>query len=329
MLSEKELDIIACMAFDASLSVADVSRATGLREHVVRHSLKKLVDDGAIRLRPFVNPYALGLMEFYVEVAIQTPGQAALSALTKAFVDAPTSTFVNELTGENHLSVMFLAQSLLDIPRFFDEICRKVPEVKFRKLVSPVSEVKVCHPNRKDKGAHNNTVSYSAGTEPQKFDELDEKILISLGTGKISSRRELSKRCGVAESTVDYRIQTLQQRGILLAMGYRALTPTDTLAHYWLRVSASRPCVELKARIDEIAVKNPSVRAVLTLLGFVDYVIDVRLTQAGLISTLSQELHRYLEAYISKIEVVPVLANHKVYVNPDDLDIIRRLRATQ
>ena len=112
-------------------------------------------------------------------------------------------------------------------------------------------------------------------------------------------------------------------------MGYRALTPTDTLAHYWLRVSASRPCVELKARIDEIAVKNPSVRAVLTLLGFVDYVIDVRLTQASLISTLSQELHRYLEAYISKIEVVPVLANHKVYVNPDDLDIIRRLRATQ
>ncbi len=329
MLSDKELDIIACMAFDASLSVAEVSRITGLKEHVVRHSLKKLVDGGTIKLRPYVNPYAIGLMEFYAEVSLETPGQAALTSLTKAFVDAETSTFVSELTGDRHFSVMFLAQSLMDVPRFFDAICRKVPDVKFRKLVSPVFEVKVCHPNRTDRGAHNNTVSYNAGAERQKFDELDEKILISLGTGRIASRRELSKRCGVPQTTVDYRLQTLQQRGILLAIGYRALTPTDTLAQYSLRVSASRPCVELKARIDEVAVKHPSVCSVLTLLGLVDYVVDVRLTNAALISSFSQELHRYLEPYISKIEVVPVLVNHKVYVNPDHLDVIRKLRITQ
>lgn len=325
MLSDKELDIIACMAFDASLSVAEVSRITGLREHVVRHSLKKLLDGGAISLRPFVNPYALGLMEFYAEVTLETPGHAPLADLTQAFVDAPTSTFVNELAGDYHLAVMFLTQSLMDVPRFFNEICRKVPEVKFRKLVSPVFEVKVSHPNRKDKGANNNWVSYSAGTEAQKFDELDQKILISLGTGKIASRRELGSRCGVPESTIDYRLQTLQQRGILLAMGYRAVAASITPVHYSLRVSASRPCAELKSRIDEVALKHPSVRAVLTLLGAVDYLIDVRLSEAGFISAFTQELHLYLEPYISKIEVVPVLRNHKVYVNPDELDLIRKL----
>jgi hypothetical protein len=75
--------------------------------------------------------------------------------------------------------------------------------------------------------------------------------------------------------------------------------------------------------------KHPSVRSVMTLLGLVDYVIDVRLTQAALISAFSQELHRYLEPYISKIEVVPVLMNHKVYVHPDELDIIQKLRTAQ
>jgi hypothetical protein len=95
-------------------------------------------------------------MEFYSEVTLETPGQAALADLTQAFVDAPTSTFVNELAGDSHLAIMFLTQSLIDVPRFFNEICRKVPEVKFRKLVSPVFEVKVSHPNRKDKGANNN-----------------------------------------------------------------------------------------------------------------------------------------------------------------------------
>jgi DNA-binding Lrp family transcriptional regulator len=328
MLSHKELDIIACMAFDASLSVPEVSRVTGLKEHVVRHSLKKLVDGDAIRLRPYVNPYALGLAEFCAEVALETPGQAALAALTKAFVDAPTTTFVNELTGEYHLSVMFLVRSLSDVPKFFGEICRKVPDVRFRKHVSPVFEVRVCHPERSGTGANNNCVSYSAAVQAQKFDELDETILLALGTGKIASRRELARRCSVPESTVDYRLETLKQRGILLAIGYRATTTGNTLSHYSLRIHASRPCVDLKARIDELAVKHPAVRSVLSLLGVVDYMIDVRLTQPTLISAFSQELHRHLEPYISKIEVVPVLMTHKVYVNPDDTGLLGKLGGT-
>ncbi len=324
-LSDKELDIIACMAFDASQSVAEVSTHTGIKDHVVRHTLKKLLDEETIRLRPYVNPYALGLTEFHAEVVLDTPGEAALSALTKAFVDAPTSTFVSEVTGDFHLSVMFLLRSFAGIPRFFDEICQKVPDVRFRKSVSAVIQVTLSHPNRGSNPGQNSSVSYRAGGEQQRYDELDQRILILLGSGEIVSRRELSKRLGAPQSTIDYRIQTLQQRGILLAIGYTVPTYHDGLSEYTLRIIASRPCTQLQALVTELSLKHPAVRSVLHVSGVYDYILGVRLSHPGLISAFTQELWLHLDSYVSRIDVISELRTHKAYVNPEDIDLISKL----
>jgi DNA-binding Lrp family transcriptional regulator len=325
-LTEKELDIVACMAFDASMSVAEVSGRTGLREHVVRHALHKLIDHGTVRLRPFVNPFALGLMEFYAEVSLETPGQQAVGALTEALVAAPMSTFVTEVAGDAHLCVMFLSKTLADVPTFFDEICATAAQIKFRKTVSHVIEVIVAHPNRDAKAPQNNIVSYSANVKPQKYDELDGKILILLGSGKIVSRRDLGLQCGVAQSTIDYRLQTLRQRGILLALGYVVPPYRDGLFRYTLRVNASRPCGELNKLLREVARTHSAVRAVTHLAGSWDYLVDVGLSQPGLVTAFSHELHRYLEPFVSKIEALPELHTHKMYVNPHEMGIFRKLQ---
>jgi DNA-binding Lrp family transcriptional regulator len=324
-LTERDLDIIACMAFDASLSVAQVSATIGLKDHVVRNALKNLLEEGTIRLRPYVNPFALGLMEFYAEISIETPGQNATATLTQAFVEAPTSTFVSEVAGDTHICVMFLAKTLADVRQFFEEICRQVPDVKFRKSVSAVIEVTVAHPIRGGDEAKNNTISYGTGVQSQRFDQLDAKILLLLGSGKIASRRELGAECGVAQNTIDYRLQTLQQRGILLAVGYVVPTLRDGLFRYSLRVSASRPCVELRNRLAHLALVHPAVRAVTHISGSFDYIVDVRLSQFALITAFSQELHRHLEPYVSKIEVLQEVSTHKLYVNSRDHQLFEKL----
>lgn len=325
MLSDRERDIVACLIFDASMSVAEVSSRTGLKAHIVRHTVRKLLEEGGMTLRPYVNPYALGLMEFYAEVSLETPGQDSLATLTRAFVESPTSTFVSEVAGEFHLCVMFLVGSLADIPKFFDGICARVPPVKFTKVVFPVLEVSISYPQRGPNRVGNATVGYRAGVARQRYDELDEKILVALGTGRIASRRELGARCGVPQSTIDYRLQTLQQRGILLTLGYTIPQQYEGLSQYSLRVIASRPCAALHELIAELSRTHPAVRSVLTLSGEIDYVIDVQLSQPNVISAFTQELHRHLDAFISKVDVVPRLGVHKTYVNPDDEDVIRKL----
>lgn len=326
-LTEKELDIIACMAFDASMSAAQVSADTGLKEHVVRHTLKKLLSEGTMRLRPFVNPFALGLMEHYAEIALQTPGQEALSSLTKSLVEAPSTTLVGEIAGDHHLSVMFLTRTHAGVPQFFEDICQKVSNIAFRKSVATIVGVTVCYPKKRSASVGNNSISYYASTVTKKFDELDEQILVLLGSGTCASRRELSHQCGVGQTTIDYRINSLQQRGILLAIGYMVPIYRDGLSQYSLRITASRPCAELRKLIHELAAKHPALRSVLHLTGHYDYILGVKLSHPGALSAFTQELHRHLNPYVSSIEVMPYLSTHKLYVNPSDLGLIRELYA--
>jgi DNA-binding Lrp family transcriptional regulator len=193
-----------------------------------------------MRLRPYVNPYALGLEEFYAELSVETPGREAMTTLIKALVSMPTSTFVSEVSGDVNLSVVFLARDFAGLALFFDEVCRRAPNVKFTKTVSPLLQLVVSHPRPGPSGAGNNILSYSVGVPIARYDEIDAKILCLLGSGKVTSRRDLSMRCGIPQTTLDYRLKTLQERGILIAMGYMIPWYRDGLYRYSLRVIASR-----------------------------------------------------------------------------------------
>jgi DNA-binding Lrp family transcriptional regulator len=324
-LSSNEIEIVACLAFDASKSMAEVAATLGLKEHVVRHAVKRMIDSDTMRLRPYVNPYALGLMEFYAEISLETPGREAMVTLIDALVGMPTSTFVGEVSGDVNLSVMFLARSIEGIATFFDEVCRRAPNLRFTKTVSPLIQLTVSYPRPGSTTAGNNSLSYGAGAHKVKFDEVDAKILLMLGSGGISSKRDLSKRCDIPQTTLDYRLKTLQERGILIAMGYMVPWYRDGLHRYSLRVMASRPCEELNTLVTELSSKHPAVRAVLRLTGRCDYEIDVRLTEPAMISPFTQELHRHLGAYVSRIEVLTPLALHKMYVSEKHLGEMLKL----
>ena len=114
-LSQKELDIVSQVALDANTSAAKIGRETGYREHVVKHYLNKMWDNGTLKLRPFVNPYALGFLEFDALFTVLTPGDAALRALVDACVQSGCTTFVLETSGSYHISAMFLVRSIADI----------------------------------------------------------------------------------------------------------------------------------------------------------------------------------------------------------------------
>lgn len=317
------------MAFDASMSMYQVSQETGIKEHVVRHALKKMIESGAIKLRPFVSSYSLGLMEFHATITLETPGLAALAEFTKALVEAPTSTFVAEVAGNFHLAAMFLTRSPAGVAAFVDRLCEKAPRVRFRVAISPVLGVLISYPKRHASSPGNNIRSYHAGEVAQKYDELDEKILILLGSGHFSSRRELSVQCGVPQSTIDYRIQTLQGRGILLGMGYIIPNFQDGLSSYALQITASKPCTELRRLIIELARKHQAVRSVLLLTGNPDYIINVRLSHPGLVSSFARELHLHLGSYVSTIEVTPEVTIHKHYVSANDLHLKSYLQSQE
>lgn len=324
-LSERELDIIACTAFNANLSASEISAATGYKEHTIRQSLKKLLDNEIIRLRPYVNPFALGLLEFQAVITVITPGEAALKAIIQACVASPLTTWVSEMSGESHISVMFLATSIDGAVHFLNELCDKAPGIQFSKAVEQVVEVTVAAPKLHSREGGNNILRYGAVSQVTEIDVVDAQILNLLGSSKISSLRDLAQRCGVARSTIDYRVQSLFSRNVLLGIGHFIPSHKDGLSPYIFRVSASRPCKELHDLMNTLATTHKAIRCIVRSCGEWDYEISARLTDPRLSSSFAQELHRYLEKYVHKIVAVPELLCHKVYVNSDQLGVLGEL----
>ncbi len=59
------------MYFSADVPLREVAQQTGLREHVVRRCLDKLLEKKIIKYRAFVNPYAAGLAEYMILIGTQ------------------------------------------------------------------------------------------------------------------------------------------------------------------------------------------------------------------------------------------------------------------
>lgn len=319
-LSQKELDIVSQVALDANTSVAQISRATGHKEHVVRHCLNKLWDSGTLKLRPFVNPYALGLLEFDALFTVLTPGETALSTLVNACVQSSCTTFVIETSGSYHISAMFLARSLSDIPLFFEDIAGRAPGVEFEKELTPSVRVTIASPkNFSQPKDGNNTLTYGPVDTPHRIDALDGKILSLLGAANVSSKRQLAQQCSIAESTLEYRLTSLQKKQILLGIGSIVTTYSDGLFPYVFRIYAARPTPRTRSLIDNLARSHIAVRSVVETSGAWDYSITMRLGHPSILSTIRQELHAYLGSEIKRIDAFPVTKIHKSYVNPDIL----------
>jgi DNA-binding Lrp family transcriptional regulator len=322
-LSQKELDIVSQIALDANTSAAKISKETGHREHVVKHSLNKLWDNGTLKLRPFVNPYALGFLEFDALFTVLTPGESALRALVDACVQSGSTTFVMEASGSYHISAMFLARTLSDIPLFFEEIAARAPGVEFEKELAPSLRVTIASPkNFSLPKLGNNTLSYGPVEASHTIDGLDARILSLLGDPNVSSKRQIARLCGVPQSTLEHRIALLQKKQILLGIGSIVTTYMDGLFPYVLRVYTARPSPKTRTLIEEFARSHIAVRSVVETSGAWDYSITMRLGHPGILPTIRQELHAYLGPDVRRIDAYPVTKIHKAYVNPD---IINRL----
>jgi DNA-binding Lrp family transcriptional regulator len=319
-LSQKELDIVSEIALDANTSSAKISQRTGYKEHVVKHCLTKLWGNGTLKLRPFVNPHALGLLEFDALFTVLTPGENALKTLVDACVRSSRTTFVMETSGSYHISAMFLARTLSDIPHFLEEIAAQAPGIHFEKEIVPSVRVTIASPkNFALLTGGNNTLSYGIVEHPNKIDELDAKILSFLGADDVSSKRQLAQLCGVAQSTLEYRINALKTKKILLAIGALVTTYTDGLFPYVFRIYASRPTSHIRSLIDELARSHIAVRSVVETCGSWDYSITMRLGHPNVLPRIRQELHAYLGSDVRQIDAFPVTQIHKSYVNPEIL----------
>jgi len=111
------------------MSSTEIVRRIGyVTERIVRHRIKRLVDDGVIRIRAIVNPPAIGYA-VTADVWLQT--DATLTTQVAAqLTQLDQVSYVSYSTGEQNISLQIHAVDLPELHHLVNEVISRMPGVR-------------------------------------------------------------------------------------------------------------------------------------------------------------------------------------------------------
>lgn len=134
------------------------------------------------------------------------------------------------------------------------------------------------------------------------LDEIDKEILRVLQKNSRTPLREISKRVGLAESTVYERIKKLKQRGIIKK--FTIILDPETLGFHLLAFILIKAKAGKYAEVAEKLISYPEIVEIYETTGDYDMILKIRTRN-------SEELNEFLD----KIgEIDGVVATHTMVV---------------
>ena len=316
-LTEDEREVLSCMYFRAEMPMREVAQQTGLREHVVRRCIDKLLDRKIIRHRIFVNPFAVGLSEYMVFIGTQMMSQVVRQRLLSCLLESSHTTYVGTIGGDFHLAVMLVARDLNEVTVFLDTLSAAAQGSAY--VVSTASCTSVSFFVPKFLGAGNygpSSVAYGLVKDVVTLDAIDNRILHALGTLTTGSLAGLARQLGLPSSTVTYRLESLKERGVVVGIGF-ALPPfKDGLYACALQVCAGSMPAEVRQKFRDYCSKHPAISYSIEALGGWNFQIGARLEDSRQATVLADDLQQRFAPYVSNVSLIPVHEALKVFPHP-------------
>ncbi len=316
-LSEQEKEVVSCMCFRADMPVRQVAEETGLRESVVRGCITRLLEKKAIILRPFINPFAVGLCEFQALISTHGMEPRVRKDLLQALVDSQHSTYVGSIGGDFHLAVMLVARNVDQLTSIFDSINERTGNAPYERDVCSCSSVSFYVPKYLQVNTYGSrSLTYGPVEQSWTIDELDQRILLALGALKSISVSELSRAVGAPATTINYRLSGLKEKGILLGVGYALPPLNDGLLPFALQVKAASVSRSLRSQIRDYCAAHPTTSYMIEGAGAWDFQIGIRLSDIRQSTTVAEDLRRTFSPHVTKVTTIPVYDTLKILPYP-------------
>jgi DNA-binding Lrp family transcriptional regulator len=316
-LSEDERQLVTCMYFSADMPLREVAQKTGLREHKVRNCLRKLLEKKVIKYRTFVNPYSAGLCEYVIFIATPLMQPTARKRLLSELLSSPHTTYVGTVGGDFHLAVMLVARNIREITKFVDALSASVAGAAFETCIATCVSVTLFKPKFLRSGDSETTsISYATTETVVDLDSLDHKVLHTLGASPGISVTLIAKALGMPTSTIQYRMQSLQEKGVLIGFGLTLPPFNDGYFAFALQLSAGSMPPSVRTAFRDFCSKHPSISYVIEALGAWNFQVGARFEDSRTVTVLADELQRTFAPHVSRIRIMPVYDVLKLSPHP-------------
>ncbi|MEY4668287.1 MAG: Winged helix-turn-helix DNA-binding [Pseudomonadota bacterium] len=316
-VTQQERDILAHLQFNADSAVATIAKAVGCREHIVRSVLFRFGQLDLFTPRVFIDALKLGYSRYVVLFAVTSLTPQTINRFVQELVACDAVSCILELGGEYQFEVHITCRGPVEFSNILDRLAEQ-----FRDLVSEKSIcIQVVHSIFASKSLSAfrpapSELSWQITNEHVQIDELDHQILRNLALDGGISRATLARKLGTPVSTVQYRIQSLQEKRVIHGFTYEYRGSVLGLRHYAVLVRSRGADATCHHAMREFARNNPHVTYYSQNIASWDYQMGIAVDNDAAASQVMHEIYSKMGNRIGRCILLPVLRAWKVIDYP-------------
>lgn len=308
-LTNQENLVLQAVLLQARHSSEQIARQLGVRNHTVRRIVSRLEERKVLLgTRAYVNPYPLGFQVYQVLFSVPHATADLHNKLISRLCALEGVGLVSELSGEPQYEMHVLARDSQDVTSLLDSL----------QVVAPLLQVfslSVVH-EQLYSGALGHLLRNSPDYKPLRYgatatkveiDRLDYSLLSVLANESVNSWRILSQRLKVPQTTIAYRIASLEERGLIA--GYYHLCDFKPLGLLpvvgLLRTSLLSPAV--RERLIKYCNLHPQIAYVDLMTGAFSVRVFIRAGSYEEARQVAGELQEKFGENVHSIRIMPQL----------------------
>lgn len=311
-LTERHRRVLSAIHTNGDLTVAEIARQTGQKDHLVRSTLRRLIDEEIVHKRTSINSFRLGYGTHDTFLALTAEGFKSRGKLLSYLASNPYVNLLGELSGTYQVRIGFIVKSLHQHTAILDELMKHFPACVDRRASVSYKEaadypLQWLHHHAKS----TKPVVHEATGTISEIDVLDHRILTEVANIGRMSLSEVARRLGMALSTLEYRISRLKSAGVIL--GTRYVVDTTKLGYsHFSHLIQLRNCGEvIRKRLQMFCERHPNVYASALFLGAWDFEIGTCVENAADIVAFGESLYEEVGKEIVEMSTFPLVRCYK------------------
>ena len=295
------------------MSVVDIAKGLDLREHLVHAAFRKFKENDLISPKAFVNTYRLGLSRYAFFFSLRQMDAKLKNKILSELESNELVPYLFEMSGDYQYEVNITVENVLALDNFLSDISHRFVGPFYEKTMAlNTSFTLFGHKLLGRTKPELEPCSWGLSTEQVKIDQTDRKLLSALCLQETyETDGSLARKIGAPVSTVRYRLERLQQKGVFVRQTHR-IDGSLLGYHYYLFMLYTRgDRTSISDKLYHFAEKHPNILYYQSNIGNWEFELGVVAKEPQAVSGLRSELHDNFGDTISSIKTLDAIKRFK------------------
>lgn len=316
-LSPRDREVILKAQLRASEPLSRLKKGLNYKEHTVRYSIQRCLETNIIAPRVFVNLNRLGFNQYEVFFTLSSDKKQSRSGLIKSLVASDYISWFGQLGGDFQYGLNMVARNIGEVVSFFADLSEQFGTVFMEKAFAERISLqyfgsKFLSSRTRPAGM----LSYAATTDKVEIDDTDRRILSAVTKMGERSSRRLARELSLPQTTVDYRLRKLEEKGVIVGYYYHLQAQELGLQSFLLLVGMKSISVKAISEFNAFCARHPNVLLLIHSLGSWDFEVWIDTETAVQATAIVEQLYDAFGHELSWIKILPAFQVLKVAEYP-------------